>query len=264
MYKSSYLSIAVLSVLGVLAIPASATSLTALPPGQVGGDLALGGSSATVGATFLNFLCNVTLGQPCSGTYGDFNTIPVTDGSFSPYQNTLGYIQSINESTDPINTPFVLNNFLYLATGPSGTPAESPFTFQLTFIYPGFDGQSGCTEAPAPGEVCTPVIAALVTAANPDGLSPFNLQDTNSGFTANFNVAGNVINNTDGSVSPFTGTFSATFNGTSYQADLATIATGGTVTNPYSATFTATVVPEPMTFSLFGIGLLALGLCRRK
>jgi len=229
----------------------------------VSGNVAIGGSSAQVGATFLNLLCNVGAGAPCPAGYGDFTTIPTTDGSFAPYQNTLGYIASINEVSDPLNTPFTASNFLYLAAAQGGTPAQSPFTFTLTFIDLGFDGQSGCAAPAAPGELCTPIIPSLVTAANPLGLSPFNLQDTNTGFTANFNVAGNVINNTDGSVSPFTGTFSATFNGVSYQTDLATIAAGGTVTNPYSATFTATATPEPMTSSLVGIGLLALGLWRR-
>jgi len=259
------LYLAVLGVIAVLVIPADAASLTALPTGPVSGNLAIGGSSAAVAATFLNLLCNVGGGSPCPAGYGDFTTIPTTDGSFAPYQNTLGYIASINETSDPLNTAFTASDFLYLAAAQGGTAAQSPFTFTLTFIDLGFDGQAGCTAAPAPGELCTPTIPALVTAANPLGLSPFNLQDTNTGFTANFNVAGNVINNTDGSVSPFTGTFSATFNGVSYQTDLAIIAEGGTVSNPYSATFTATSpVPEPMTFSLMGIGLLALGLWRRR
>jgi len=57
--------------------------------------------------------------------------------------------------------------------------------------------------------------------------------------------------------------FTSQFN-TPYQSVLGTLAADGSVTNTFSASFTATAIPEPVTLTLVGSGLLAIGLLRRK
>ncbi|HTD43378.1 MAG TPA: PEP-CTERM sorting domain-containing protein, partial [Bryobacteraceae bacterium] len=82
-----------------------------------------------------------------------------------------------------------------------------------------------------------------------------------------FSLSGDAINLTTLEESDFTGSFSTQINGTTLQAIIATIASEGTITNTYSANFTATAaptVPEPATVSLFGAGLIGLGLLQRR
>src|SRR5207249_8268464 len=121
----------------------------------------------------------------------------------------------------------------------------------LTFLYPGVLGQAQCAAAPAPGQVCTPSIPALVTPANPLGLSPYNFTNTQTGSTLSFSVAGNARRISTGETSPFTGVFTEQFN-VSFQAVEATLGAGGTVQNSYSATFQ--VIPEPPAWSLIALG----------
>ena len=82
---------------------------------------------------------------------------------------------------------------------------------------------------------------------------------------AAFSVRG-VIDDTSSAAYPvdaiFEGTFSNQF-GVPYQTLLNTVLTGGSVPTPYSATFTVTPIPEPSTFGLLGLGLVAFGLIRR-
>jgi hypothetical protein len=249
----------------VLLIPATsqATPIT--------GQLAINGD-AQVGATFLNFLCDqvATGSMPCPAGTGNFIASgPLAQtGSFVPYANDSGFIKNLNQGVQPLNTLFLLSNFLTFS--PTGTVLSPDIALDLTFIALGTDTSAQCS-APAnpsqvPAQVCTPMIASLVTAANPLGLSAFNLANTTTGSTASFTVAGNARRISTGELTPFNGNFSAVFTsntGTtdgSYQALLAQFATGGTVTAPYSATFKANLIPtpEPGTTALMLGGLLLL------
>ena len=227
----------------------------------VTGELDLGGSSATAGTLFINFNCNpgITLAPcPAPANFGNFTTTGGT-GSFAPYNGQGGYIQDLGIGTTPINQAFTLNNFLIFSSA-AGNPVASPdIALNLTFLFPGIDGQAQCLAAPAAGQLCTPSFAGLVTAANPLGLSTFNLQNTQTGSTASFSVAGTAKRISTGEISAFTGIFTAQFD-VPYQTVLANLASNGSVTNSYSATFAATVVPEPVTMSLMGIGLIGLAL----
>jgi hypothetical protein len=113
--------------------------------------------------------------------------------------------------------------------------------------------------APAPGQICTPVFPG-------GGLSPFNLQNTQTGSTASFSIAGNARRISTGEVSQFTGLFTSQFNDP-YQSYLPTILGGGTIENSYSATAEATAVPvpEPSSITMLLGGLMLVGgYLRRK
>jgi hypothetical protein len=247
----------------VLLIPASSQAT------PISGSLAINGD-AQVGATFLNFLCDivVTGSTPCPSGSGNFLTSgpAALTGSFVPYANDPGFIKNLNQTVQPLNATFSLSNFLTFS--PTGSVANPDIALDLTFIYLGTDTPAQCGAAAnpnqVPAQVCTPTISALVSPTNPQGLSPFNLANTTTGSTASFTVAGNARRISTGELTPFQGNFSATFTsnaGTtdgSYQALLAQFNSGGTVTTPYSATFKANIVPEPGTTALMIGGLLLL------
>ncbi|MBI1895826.1 MAG: PEP-CTERM sorting domain-containing protein [Acidobacteria bacterium] len=207
----------------------------------------------------MNFLCNPALGA-CPLDYGNFI---VTQGTndFVAVLFTGGLIHSLNQATEPINEPFLLLNFMFFAADPD-------IALHLTFIPTGVSGQADCFAAPATGQTCTPVIPALVTAANPLGLSPFNLQNLPGAplsSTASFAVAGIAERISTGELSNFVGRFSASF-GVPYQNLLLQLGAGETITSPYEATFEVTVIPEPGTTMLMLGGLLVFAgsIARRR
>jgi hypothetical protein len=127
-------------------------------------------------------------------------------------------------------------------------------------------GQTDCFAAPAPGQTCTPPVAP-VTPFNPKGLSQFNLFNTNTGFTASFDVMGRTRDLLDGSVGTFIGTFSATVTGESYQTALAQIEAGTAPPFAYTASFSLSAVPEPSYMAGFaGLTLVvgAIALYRKR
>jgi len=247
----------------VLLIPATSQAT------PLSGQLAINGD-ASVGATFLNFLCDqmVTGSTPCPAGSGNFIAGgPLAQkGDFIPYANDAGFIKNLNNSVQPLNSMFLLSNFITFS--PTGIVANPDIALDLTFIGLGTDTPAQCG-APAnpnqqPAQVCTPQVPSLVTAANPNGLSAFNLANTTTGSTASFTVSGNARRISTGEITPFNGNFTAVFTSTqgttdgSYQALLSQFSTGGTVTAPYSATFKANLVPEPGTTVLMLGGLLLL------
>ena len=90
--------------------------------------------------------------------------------------------------------------------------------------------------------------------------SPFILTNTAAGTSAAFDVSGYVLNNNDGSQTPFTGTFSATFSGMT----VAELTSSLPVDTTFSATFSVTPIPEAASLLLVGVGLLGMGIVRRK
>jgi hypothetical protein len=171
----------------------------------------------------------------------------------------------LTQAGQPINQTFSLSNFVMF--DPAGTVIPPDVVLDLTFIFPGVSGQVGCLAAtPAAGQTCTPALAALVTASNVLGLSPFNLQNTQTGSTASFSIAGNARRISTGEISSFTGVFTAQFN-VPFQEYLDDIAAGQSITNSYSATFLAQITPVPEASSLtmlLGGLLVAGGILRRR
>jgi hypothetical protein len=92
---------------------------------------------------------------------------------------------------------------------------------------------------------------------------PFSLTDTASGAIASFNMEGFVYNITDHASEEITGTFSATFDGTTV-AQLVAAGNGPGVQTPFSGTFSGTAVPEDPSFALCSAGLLGFALFSRR
>jgi hypothetical protein len=218
----------------------------------VTGDLNIGGSSAIVAATSLSFSCNLALTGSCPANSGNFLVTPIPTGSFVPYNGDTGFLKNLSQASQPVGIPFLLSNFLTF--NPAGTVVPPDIAFDLTFIFTGVSGQTACTLPAASGQTCTPIIPGL-------GLSPFNLQNTQTGSTASFSVAGIARRISTGETSPFRGVFTAQFNDP-YQTYLPTIVAGQSITNSYSATFR---VPEPSSVTMLLGGLLLIGgLVHRK
>jgi len=246
-------------LVGVLTL---ATPTLAIP---VNGSLSIGGSSAEVGATFLNFICNAALTVSCPVGTGNFvGTAPVSGSFLGPpsYLGDTGFIRNLNQAIAPINQPISVPNFITF--NPAGTVIPPDIVLDLTFIFTGVGDPAQCVAAPAAGQSCTPIVPALMTAANPLGLSPFTLANTQVGSSATISIAGTARRISTGEVSTFTGLFTAQFN-EFYQENLQRFANGESIMNSYSATFEATPIPEASSLTMLIGGLILVGgIIRRR
>lgn len=209
------------------------------------GELAFTGN-VTATFTSLDFTC--ASGQSCSSGQGSF-TIDgaASTGTFAGLGAQTGHIMGINNSSTPPGSTVSLANFLTLPGGVS---------FTLTELNLGTGG--ACP--PAPGSTCTPTSSLLASSSNPSGKTGTIFEDTATGSSAEFSVDADAIS-ASGQTTAYTGTFSATFNGMTTAAVLADLSSAGSISTPYSATFTPvskTVVPEPGTASFMIAGLLLL------
>jgi len=229
-----------------LALMAPVPSLAALITGS---QLNITGAGV-VGATFLNFQCNLpgdtTCGTAPAGS-GDF-AVNNSTLSFLQYNGTFGLIKSINNGAQPLNTPILLPNFMTF-------DLNNNITIDLTFIPLGNDPISSTC---AGLQHCTPQNDALITAANPLGLSAFNLDQNGTGTAAVFGLFGVAHDHTDGSTANLAGTITSQFTGDNPAQALARALAGSNQT--YSSNLTLTVVPEPSALVLGGLGLLGLSI----
>jgi hypothetical protein len=227
-------------------------------------DLA-GFANAVVTPTAIDFMCSsggaAALLAPCAlGPAGAGNFINTAGtGDFTPYVGQGGYVKDINNAIAPVNQPFLLPNFITFASTPLNPVVPPDIALDLTFIFGGVSGSAQCSAPPAPGQTCTPMIPALVTPANPLGLSPFNLQNLAGGVSsASFSFAGVARRLSTGESDPFYGVLSSQFT-VPYQTVLADFLRGGFVSTSYSATVSVTPIPEPATATLGIVAALLLG-----
>lgn len=212
------------------------------------GELAFTGN-VTATFTSLNFTC--ATGQTCSSGQGSL-TIDGTSstGTFAGLGGQTGQIMDISNTSTPPGQTVSLADFLTLPGGVS---------FTLTQLALGTGG--ACP--PTVGTTCTPTDPALITPSDPLGKTGTIFEDTATGSTAAFSVnADAMLASASGQLTPYTGTFSATFDGMSTAQVLAELASAGSISTPYSATFTPIVttstVPEPSTVWLMAGGFLLL------
>jgi hypothetical protein len=169
--------------------------------------------------------------------------VTASTGDYASLAGTTGVIKNIDNPPYPVDTFFATPFFVTLAGAPN-------ISFTLQVLLGGVDGSASCGLAPAPGQTCTP---------NVPSLSPFNLSNSAGGTSsASFVVTGLEVDALTSTSTPFTGIVTAQFTNP-YQTLLATIASNGTVSTSYSATFT-TAAPEPSSTVTAAGGALIIGL----
>ena len=231
------------AVLIAASSPATASPIT--------GTLQLSGTF-TIGPTFLNFCATA---GPCAAAPGNWNVPGNGTGDLaSPYSDDPngGLITNLSSAAEPVGTLLPGNGVLFLTFTPSGALLTSDIQFYVTEVFGGVGSNASCVAAPAPGQVCTLTGSSvtLINGAGGDSSATITMQGLARRISTN-------------EFDPLQVVFTSQFN-TPYQSVLSTLAASGTVTNTFSASFSATPVPEPITSVLLGSALLAIGLMRRR
>ena len=246
-FRAGTFAAAVALVLTALASNVSATSLPILIGGGVLNLSNLTGQLVGVTAGCINW------GQPaaCQTVTGIQDTVSGSDsGLFQVGSNASDTIKNL-----PAGVPTPLVDFLTVEGGSLGL---GQVFFDLNNIV--IPGAFGTCNTFAVNNVC-----------NPGGNSPFVLfQSTPTQISVTFAVTASAYTGTSASgTTDYDGIFSTTLSGNLANGTAATIpnllnffAGGGAVNATWSATLSPTV-PEPGTWMLLGLGLIALGSLRK-
>jgi len=215
-----------------------------------------GSGFATVSFTNLNFC--PTAQEPDGPNQGDACSFGVGNvslgggaGDFATVTGVLNTVDSLNSGIAPIGVN--VNIPLWMEFTPvQGAP---PISLTLTQVLAGSFSSAACGDAPAAGQVCTP------------GGSGFNLVNQTSGSsTASFQIIGDAVNGVPGDTSPFVAIFTSQFT-VPFQTLLAALAENqgtGNYSSTYSLSVDVNAIPEPMSMSLIGAGLIGLVMLQRR
>ena len=207
--------------------------------------------SATVSKTSINWV------------FGDHDSPSIDPGGLGTFDlvaDGTGYFTDIWKPVSGVNTGLVEDlpggggaNFLSDFETP--TAQYNDLSFTLTSL--GSFAVPVCTGAEAIGQSCVAFVG-----------SPFLLTRTATGTGVEFDVFGFFVDPTfgdNGSLNTAKGIYTANVVGLTPGEVSNVINTGGTIPpTSYSAQFTATAIPEPISLALLGSGLLGVGLRARR
>jgi hypothetical protein len=231
----------ILATVGVLSCSLSMSMQTA-SASPINGTLQLGGTF-TIGPTFLNF-CPAP--GPCPAAPGPWNSPATGTGDLSAYTGD-GMITNLSSGTEPVGTLLPGNGIPFLvftggvSVGGGSNPDTPTIEFFITEVFAGVGTAANCASG-GEGTLCTPTGSA-VTLLNGSG----------GNSSATITAAGLAENLTTGEFDALQIVLTSQFN-TTYESVLNTEATFGSITNTFSATFTATSAPEPSSMWMIGIG----------
>ena len=190
--------------------------------------------------------------NPCpsvSAGVPGWNVVGSGSGDLAPYGSDPagGTITSLSQATNPVGVTLVTPT-LFVTFAPS--PGVGDISFYMQTVFAGV-GDPTCSSL-----TCTP-----------PGSSVTFLDGTGGNSSATITMEGFARHASDGpgfaTATPLQMVFTAQFN-SPYATVLSNFQSAGTLTSTYSATFAAQAVPEPMTISLVGFGLLGLGIMSRR
>lgn len=210
-----------------------------------------GGTLGSVKVT----LDDIDFQPPIGGGVGGLSVVATADGYFTGMEGDAGLISDLNRFAHPVGVDLSLTPFM------GGFTLSPGLVFYLGTIEAGIYPACVVGPATAVGTNCTPD-------PGPGPGSPFNLRQESGSVTAQLSVFGTVINHLTGDAGYFRGSFTTQITASAYNnigSELLPAVAAGTLPNQsWSANFESVATPEPSSFALIGLGLVAAGLVRRR